>query len=357
MKRREVEELKSRVANLEALLLNVDEMKRSCDVLENSFYRTMKLYEYRIWQLNSFTNMVLYRLDLKGKVKRKDFAPLVSIVIPVYNGANYLKDAIESALKQTYRRVEIIVVNDGSNDGGEVEKIAKKFGDRIRYYAKKNGGVSSALNFGISKMKGEYFAWLSHDDLMEPKHIANLVEYVSFKENRNCIPFSGFKIINENGDVKVNETISAQLFCYDFKLSLIQNEMSLLQGEINGGSVLIPRKIFEECGGFDEKQPITQERDMWFRIIERGHHFVNIPFDTALIREHEKRVTRRDDSVARQSNLRRMKIIKDIPDDTKVALYGSLKSYYEYQRRFLESNGLYEVAEMLDDYMSKELKV
>ena len=67
--------------------------------------------------------------------------PLVSIIIPVYNGANYLREAIESALGQTYGNCEVLVINDGSNDHGETEREALKFGDRIRYFKKENGGV------------------------------------------------------------------------------------------------------------------------------------------------------------------------------------------------------------------------
>ena len=89
--------------------------------------------------------------------------PLVSIVIPVFNGENYLKDAIDSAINQTYSNCEIIVVNDGSSDA--TEKIAKSYGKKIRYYKKENGGVSTALNLGLEKMTGDYFSWLSHDDL------------------------------------------------------------------------------------------------------------------------------------------------------------------------------------------------
>ena len=69
---------------------------------------------------------------------------LVSIVIPVYNGANYLSEAIDSALAQTYKNIEIIVVNDGSKDDGATEKVALSYGDKIRYFHKENGGVSSA---------------------------------------------------------------------------------------------------------------------------------------------------------------------------------------------------------------------
>ncbi len=94
-----------------------------------------------------------------------NFTPLVSIVIPVFNGSNYLKEAIDSALSQTYHNIEVIVVNDGSNDHGQSREIALSFGNKVVYYEKENGGVSSAFNFGIKNMKGEYFSWLSHDDL------------------------------------------------------------------------------------------------------------------------------------------------------------------------------------------------
>ena len=80
-------------------------------------------------------------------------APLVSIIIPVYNGSDYLKEAIESALAQTYSNIEILVVNDGSCDDGKTEEIALSYKDRIRYITKPNGGVSSALNLGIAQMK------------------------------------------------------------------------------------------------------------------------------------------------------------------------------------------------------------
>ena len=85
------------------------------------------------------------------------FLPKVSIVIPVYNGANFLREAIDSALGQTYPNIEILVVNDGSDDGGETESIALSYGNQIRYFRKENGGVATALNFGIEHMKGDYF--------------------------------------------------------------------------------------------------------------------------------------------------------------------------------------------------------
>ena len=74
-------------------------------------------------------------------------------------------DKGNSALSQTYKNIEVIVVNDGSNDDGKTEEIALSYGNKIRYFYKENGGVSSALNCGIRAMHGEFFSWLSHDDV------------------------------------------------------------------------------------------------------------------------------------------------------------------------------------------------
>ena len=79
------------------------------------------------------------------------FNPMVSIVIPVYNGANFLREAIDSALSQSYKNIEIIVINDGSDDANETDKIARSYGDTIQYFHKKNGGVASALNLASGK--------------------------------------------------------------------------------------------------------------------------------------------------------------------------------------------------------------
>ena len=105
--------------------------------------------------------------------------PKVSIVIPVYNGSNYLANAIDCALSQTYQNTEIIVVNDGSTDGGATEQVAMSYGDRIRYFSKPNGGVSSALNYGIANMTGEYFSWLSHDDAYSPDKVKCSVDLLT----------------------------------------------------------------------------------------------------------------------------------------------------------------------------------
>ena len=98
--------------------------------------------------------------------------PLVSIIIPLYNGSNYIEQAIQCALQQDYENTEILIINDGSTDQGLGRDICLKYSDRIRYFEKPNGGCASALNYGIRNAKGQFISWLSHDDLYQPNKIS-----------------------------------------------------------------------------------------------------------------------------------------------------------------------------------------
>lgn len=306
-------------------------------MVERDLFATYKALECKVCEFNNYTNQLLYDMYFNSKKKKKNFNPLVSIIIPVYNGSNYLKEAIESALKQTYKNIEVIVVNDGSNDNGLTKKVADGFKKKIRYYEKENGGVSSALNYGISKMKGEYFAWLSHDDLIAPTHIQNLVDFISIEGNDKCIPFSSFKIVDENGTLKVNETIIAELHCFDYKTSVLKNEYTLLQGEINGGSVLIPKIAFDKYGLFSETQRITQERDMWARLIKE-YKFINIPYDTAIIRSHSKQVTNTNPKIKIETDEKNLEIIKNLSKEVINRLESNEASFYSVMENFYKNN-------------------
>ena len=100
----------------------------------------------------------------------------VTVIIPVYNSERFVKEAIDSVLGQTYTNHEIILIDDGSTD--KSAEIARAYPD-IRYYYQENGGVSSALNFGISKVKTELLAFLDSDDYWELDKLEKQVEYLA----------------------------------------------------------------------------------------------------------------------------------------------------------------------------------
>lgn len=211
--------------------------------------------------------------------------PLVSIIIPVYNGANYLEDAINSALAQTYSNIEIIVVNDGSRDDGATEAVALKYADRIRYIPKENGGVSSALNTGIRAMKGSYFSWLSHDDLYEPTKVEEEVR--KLETDRDIVLCSGRLIDFEGNPMKHASK------CIDAKLnpSELFHKWLWSNYELNGLGFLIPRCAFEEAGYFDESLSYLQDLDMWIRMMFKNYTFICIPKRLVITRIHKSQTT------------------------------------------------------------------
>ena len=123
----------------------------------------------------------------------------VSIVIPVYNGSDYLDAAIQSALAQTWENCENIVVNDGSNDHGATASVAERYQDRITYYEKSNGGTATALNYGIERMKGTYFSWLSHDDLYLPNKLRNQMNLLDRKGDPKRVIAGNYALVQDQG--------------------------------------------------------------------------------------------------------------------------------------------------------------
>ena len=208
--------------------------------------------------------------------------PLVSIVIPVYNGENYLNEAIDSALTQTYEPIEVLIINDGSTD--RTEEIALSYGNRIRYFEKENGGVSTALNMGIANMKGEYFSWLSHDDLYKPEKVERQLSIIS--NGTVQIAYSDYTVIDKNGDVIVSMNIAKKYPSTDLSFGLFP----ILRQVLNGCSLLIHKSHFGRVGKFDENLRFTQDYDLWFKML-RGVELVYINKPLVAMREHGTQVS------------------------------------------------------------------
>jgi glycosyltransferase involved in cell wall biosynthesis len=205
--------------------------------------------------------------------------PKVSIVIPVYNGSNYLREAIDSALAQTYQNIEIVVVNDGSNDSGATEQIALSYGDKVRYFYKENGGVASALNRAIEEMTGEYFSWLSHDDLYYPNKVAAQIQALYGMDRTTTILYSDHAMFFDDDVEAVKEMSLPATPPEQFRYFITVNN------SLNGCTLLVPAAAFVECGTFDEKLRTTQDYDLWFKLAKK-FKFVHLPEVLVKSRQH-----------------------------------------------------------------------
>jgi glycosyltransferase involved in cell wall biosynthesis len=193
--------------------------------------------------------------------------PLITVVIPVRNGSNFLAEAIDSALSQSWPRVEVIVVDDGSNDDGQTARVALSYGERIRFVQQPHGGVSSALNAGIREMAGEYFAWLSHDDVFFPEKLERQVEALR-RYGADTIVYTDYELADPQLK-RIKAKVMPDVAPGRFRLWLMADS------GLHGGTILAPRACFAG-EPFDERLATTQDYDMWFRLA-RHHRFVRVP--------------------------------------------------------------------------------
>lgn len=181
----------------------------------------------------------------------------VSVVVPFYN-CPYINQALESLVNQTYKDIEIIVVNDGSTQHSE--KIIPYL-DKIKYIQKENGGTASALNMGIEHATGNYFCWLSSDDIYYPEKTE--VQLAFMKEHKANFSHTNYCAIDRKSRI-----ISPPLGVH------LPNRLEILKrvskkNFINGCSVMIDKAVFNHVGMFDETLPYTHDYDLWIRIIQK----------------------------------------------------------------------------------------
>lgn len=179
----------------------------------------------------------------------------VTVVIPVYNGSDYIRDSIGSVLNQTYQDFELIVVDDGSTD--ETVELVKAFGDQVLCIEQPNGGVAEALNTGIRNARGAYIAWLSHDDRFLPEKLERQMAYMADQPDLMA-SFTHFELIDEHGHV--HGVTRPQWHSREDGLKRMFYDMY-----INGCTMLMKRECFERCGLFRREFRYSQDAAMWMK--------------------------------------------------------------------------------------------
>jgi glycosyltransferase involved in cell wall biosynthesis len=176
--------------------------------------------------------------------------PLVSIITPVYNQANYIGETIESVLSQDYENLEYIVIDDGSTDN--TVEILKKYSDRIHWETRENKGETATVNEGVSKAKGEIIGIVSSDDPLLPGAIKEIVK-VFVEQPDLIIVYPDWLMIDAEG--KVIEKIVT--FDYNYANMLRWHHC------MPGPGTLIKKSVFQTLGGRDPQFRFVADFDFW----------------------------------------------------------------------------------------------
>lgn len=207
-------------------------------------------------------------------------SPAISVILPVYNGENYLRFAIESVLAQTLRDFELIVVDDGSTDS--TPDIARVPDPRVRYIRQENTGVSGAFNHGLRLATGRYISWLSHDDVFAPSKLEKQLAALERMDGPAAC-YTDFEVIGAAGEV----VLDVQLPEYGRGQAL----RAVLMAEQIGSaaySICYDRRCVEEVGFYSERWRYTQDAEMLIRLVRR-FPLVRVPESLMQVREHEER--------------------------------------------------------------------
>jgi glycosyltransferase involved in cell wall biosynthesis len=189
------------------------------------------------------------------EIRKIEKTPLISVIIPTYNRAGVVEEAVDSVLAQEYNDFELIVVDDGSTDN--TSEALAPYGDDVTVLFQENKGVSAARNRGIAKASGRYIAFLDSDDLWLPGKLSAQVEF--FNERPDALICQTEEVWVRNG-IRVNpgkrhKKPSGMIFEPSLELCLV-----------SPSAVMIRRDLLERAGGFDETLPACEDYDLWLRI-------------------------------------------------------------------------------------------
>jgi len=200
--------------------------------------------------------------------------PLISVIIPVFNGEQFIAEAIDSVLQQGYDPLEIIVIDDGSTDN--TAEVVKGFSGNIFYHYQINAGIATARNKGLELAGGEWIGFIDADDV-----------WLDNKLNLQA------GILSQNPDI---EMVIGFLLPLPFENRNDVTEKQIKTGKIalalQLGSTLIRKSVFDQIGGFDTELKLAEDSDWFFRVMEAGIKVYVMNETVQLYRQHEHNITK-----------------------------------------------------------------
>jgi glycosyltransferase involved in cell wall biosynthesis len=198
--------------------------------------------------------------------------PLASIVVPVYNGERYLREALDSACAQDYEPCEIVVVDDGSEDG--TPRIIRSY-DRVRRVRQDNAGLARAKNVGVEAARGEYITFLDADDVLAPDRVSTQLGYLLEHPSVGCV-------------------LGRQEIMFDGIERPEWMRRDTIYGDLDGipfVSAMFRRSVLESVGGFDESYAHREDRDLFVRLREHDVEIAVLPQIVLFRRFHGSNMT------------------------------------------------------------------
>jgi glycosyltransferase involved in cell wall biosynthesis len=190
--------------------------------------------------------------------------PLVSIILPAYNAARHIQDAIEGVLAQTYQNIEFIVINDGSTDA--TEPIVKRYANnRIRLYSQPNAGVSAARNNGIRRAAGDFIITVDHDDIITPDYVERHMAMFEKHPEADLVYCDEYLVDAAGNPIRILEKPD-----YRDKRRLISDLFHRGFPVIPFRGACIRKSVFDKIGLFDESLAIAEDYEIWLRFIRHG---------------------------------------------------------------------------------------
>ena len=205
---------------------------------------------------------------------QKPNMPLISVIVPVYNGEKTIRETIESALAQSFSDFELIVINDGSQDS-TLDVLASIQDPRIKIFSYPNAGVSASRNRGFDQSSGEFIAFLDADDLWTSDKLE--AQLTALQENPNAaVAYSWTNFIDETSQVSSHgshRTVNGDAYADLLLFCFLEN----------GSNPLIRRQALINIGSFDESLSPAEDWDMYLRLAAH-YHFICVPFPQILYR-------------------------------------------------------------------------
>ena len=270
--------------------------------------------------------------------------PIVSIIIPCYNQADWLPDTLLSVYKQTFTNWECLIVNDGSPDNtAEIGDLWEQKDHRFKLIQKENGGLGSARNFGLYHAQGQYILFLDSDDLISPTKLETSLKIFN-EENADIVVTNFYHLINN----KVRPP-----FC-KLKQDFLSYENILLKWDyefsipIHCG--IFKKELINETR-FNETLKAGEDWIFWLARFKKKPKAIYIDEELACYRLHKKGVTRNPEVMLENKRLAHIYIFKDLDDDSKTAFFDRFSyrtlSLYERDRKKIEKRKLKNIIKRL----------